>query len=190
MHLRGCEQGRCQPATQHSKREPLCCTSTFKPYSQAYLASTSSWAVVPQHARPAAEGGLDARPSSLDGAVDYVQGSSRGETPRTIPRHHHRLKALLGNPAHADKIVYRPSHVFTEESRKGRVYTEMWTGNWWHAVQVRQHEHGLRVLVHLYLTPQHRVSSPRARRLRPSLFPPTKPSSHNFLATDRRTRST
>ena len=100
------------------------------------------------------------------------------------------IKALLGNPAHADKIVYRPSHVFTEESRKGRVYTEMWTGNWWHAVQVRQHEHGLRVLVHLYLTPQHRVSSPRAPRLRPSLFPPTKPSSHNFRATDRRTRST
>ena len=31
------------------------------------------------------------------------------------------MKALLGNPAHADKIVYRPSHVFTDGSRKGRV---------------------------------------------------------------------
>ena len=46
------------------------------------------------------------------------------------------IKALLGNPAHADQIVYRPQRIFTDESRKSRVYTEMWTGLWWHAVQV------------------------------------------------------
>lgn len=46
------------------------------------------------------------------------------------------LKALLGNPAHADKIVWRPSRVFTHRGSKNRIYTEMWTGSWWHAVQV------------------------------------------------------
>ncbi|EPS95130.1 hypothetical protein FOMPIDRAFT_1133006, partial [Fomitopsis schrenkii] len=45
------------------------------------------------------------------------------------------IKALLGNPAHAGKIAYRPSRVFTNHSKDSRVYTEMWTGKWWHAVQ-------------------------------------------------------
>ncbi|KAH9911752.1 uncharacterized protein B0H18DRAFT_891825 [Fomitopsis serialis] len=47
------------------------------------------------------------------------------------------IKALLGNPAHASQIVYRPSWIFSDKSRKNRIYTEMWSGKWWHAVQVR-----------------------------------------------------
>lgn len=46
------------------------------------------------------------------------------------------IKALLGNPAHAGQIVYRPQRIFTDKSRESRIYTEMWTGLWWHAVQV------------------------------------------------------
>ncbi|KAH9924485.1 uncharacterized protein B0H18DRAFT_877763 [Fomitopsis serialis] len=46
------------------------------------------------------------------------------------------IKALLGNPAHADHIVYRPSWMFSDETKKNRIYSEMWTGKWWHAVQV------------------------------------------------------
>ncbi|EPS98695.1 hypothetical protein FOMPIDRAFT_1087228, partial [Fomitopsis schrenkii] len=45
------------------------------------------------------------------------------------------IKALLSNPAHTDKIVYRPSCVFTDRLKKNRIFTEMWTGQWWHAVQ-------------------------------------------------------
>ena len=46
------------------------------------------------------------------------------------------IKALLGNPSYAKHIVYRPKRVFTDHSRTSRIYTEMWTGQWWNAVQV------------------------------------------------------
>ncbi|KAH9916704.1 uncharacterized protein B0H18DRAFT_884628 [Fomitopsis serialis] len=47
------------------------------------------------------------------------------------------IKALLGNPAHAKDIVYRPRRVFADRSRTKRIYSEMWTGLWWNAVQVQ-----------------------------------------------------
>ncbi|KAI0055241.1 hypothetical protein BV25DRAFT_1774451, partial [Artomyces pyxidatus] len=47
------------------------------------------------------------------------------------------IQALLGNPAHKDQIVYRPSKVFTSRDKKDRVYHEMWSGKWWWAMQVR-----------------------------------------------------
>ena len=47
------------------------------------------------------------------------------------------IRALLGNPVHAKHIVYRPRRVFADTSRTRRIYTEMWTGLWWNAVQVR-----------------------------------------------------
>lgn len=46
------------------------------------------------------------------------------------------IKSLLGNPAHADRIVYRPSQIFSDATRTKRIYTEMWTGKWWNEVQV------------------------------------------------------
>ncbi|KAH9911408.1 uncharacterized protein B0H18DRAFT_892900 [Fomitopsis serialis] len=46
------------------------------------------------------------------------------------------IRTLLGNPAHADQIVYRPRRIFSDSSRTSRIYHEMWTGRWWHAVQV------------------------------------------------------
>ena len=46
------------------------------------------------------------------------------------------IRALLGNPEHADKIVYRPRKIFRDASRTKRIYSEMWTGQWWHAAQV------------------------------------------------------
>ena len=49
------------------------------------------------------------------------------------------IKALLGDPALADKLVYRPSRIFTNKSKKSRIYSEMWTGMWWTAVQVRRY---------------------------------------------------
>lgn len=46
------------------------------------------------------------------------------------------IRALLGNPEHADKIIYRPRRLFRDASRKQRIFNEMWSGQWWHAVQV------------------------------------------------------
>lgn len=46
------------------------------------------------------------------------------------------VEALLGNPAHAKDIVYRPKRIFTNASKDKRIYHEMWTGEWWSAVQV------------------------------------------------------
>ena len=46
------------------------------------------------------------------------------------------VKALLGDPSLADKLVYRPKRVFTDRSKTSRIYSEMWTGLWWSAVQV------------------------------------------------------
>ncbi|KAI0728075.1 hypothetical protein C8Q72DRAFT_751927, partial [Fomitopsis betulina] len=40
------------------------------------------------------------------------------------------IRALLGNPAHTDRIVYRPSKLFSSSARDNRIYTEMWTGKW------------------------------------------------------------
>ena len=46
------------------------------------------------------------------------------------------ISALLGNPAHAKDIVYRPKKVFTDSMKTTRIYNEMWTGEWWNTVQV------------------------------------------------------
>ncbi|KAH9913048.1 uncharacterized protein B0H18DRAFT_888958 [Fomitopsis serialis] len=46
------------------------------------------------------------------------------------------IRTLLGNPEHADRIVYRPRRIFSDASRTNRIYNEMWSGRWWHAVQV------------------------------------------------------
>lgn len=46
------------------------------------------------------------------------------------------VMALLGNPAYAKHLVYKPSKLFKDASRKKRIYNEMWTGRWWWTVQV------------------------------------------------------
>ena len=38
--------------------------------------------------------------------------------------------------AFANDIVYRPKKIFTDSSKTTRIYNEMWTGDWWHSVQV------------------------------------------------------
>ncbi|KAH9917784.1 uncharacterized protein B0H18DRAFT_863342, partial [Fomitopsis serialis] len=37
------------------------------------------------------------------------------------------IRTLLGNPAHAGQIVYRPRRIFSDGSRTSRIYHEMWT---------------------------------------------------------------
>ncbi|TFK53469.1 hypothetical protein OE88DRAFT_1643214 [Heliocybe sulcata] len=45
------------------------------------------------------------------------------------------IKSLISNPSHAKSMVYSPKKVYTNSTRSKRIYTEMWTGKWWHAVQ-------------------------------------------------------
>ena len=46
------------------------------------------------------------------------------------------IRTLLGNPAYAKDIVYRPRRIFTNPRKEKRIYHEMWTGNWWYGIQV------------------------------------------------------
>lgn len=46
------------------------------------------------------------------------------------------IRSLLGNPAHADRIVYKPRKVFSDANRDNRIFSEMWTGKRWHKLQV------------------------------------------------------
>ncbi|TFK45605.1 hypothetical protein OE88DRAFT_1740110 [Heliocybe sulcata] len=45
------------------------------------------------------------------------------------------IRSLISNPAHSESMVFSPKKVYTNMSKTKRVYTEMWTGKWWHAVQ-------------------------------------------------------
>ncbi|EGO02485.1 hypothetical protein SERLA73DRAFT_150220 [Serpula lacrymans var. lacrymans S7.3] len=45
--------------------------------------------------------------------------------------------SLLDNPAHAKHIVYKPKKIFSNAQKENRIYNEMWTGKWWHAIQAR-----------------------------------------------------
>ncbi|EGO05017.1 hypothetical protein SERLA73DRAFT_44354, partial [Serpula lacrymans var. lacrymans S7.3] len=44
--------------------------------------------------------------------------------------------SLLGNPAHAKHIVYKPKKIFSNAQKENRIYNKMWTGKRWHAIQV------------------------------------------------------
>lgn len=46
------------------------------------------------------------------------------------------IRALLGDPALQKHLVYRPRKVFSNRDRKDKIYSEMWTGDWWWAIQV------------------------------------------------------
>ena len=55
---------------------------------------------------------------------------------------HHRdvlegIKSLWGDPNLSKHLVYAPKRIFSHKGSRNRIYNEMWTGRWWHAVQVR-----------------------------------------------------
>ena len=59
------------------------------------------------------------------------------------------IRTLLGNPAHAQDIVYKPKKVFSDETKEKRIYSEMWTGKWWHSIQVSLSSRRLLMLLFL-----------------------------------------
>ena len=46
------------------------------------------------------------------------------------------IRCLWGDPSLSKHMVYAPRKVFSDSKRENRVYSEMWTGSWWHAIQV------------------------------------------------------
>ena len=46
------------------------------------------------------------------------------------------VKALWGDPNHANDLVYSPVKVYTDEEHQDHLYNEMWTAKWWWKVQV------------------------------------------------------
>jgi len=46
------------------------------------------------------------------------------------------IRSLWGDPSLSSILVYRPQKIFKTASKKERIYTELWTGKWWNAVQV------------------------------------------------------
>jgi hypothetical protein len=49
------------------------------------------------------------------------------------------VKSLFADPAHAEDLVYKPKKLFANQQQKdnnNRIFSEMWTGKWWHSVQV------------------------------------------------------
>ena len=46
------------------------------------------------------------------------------------------IQELLENPDFKDQMHYSPSKMYTDNSKSERIYSEMWSGNWWHETLV------------------------------------------------------
>ena len=47
------------------------------------------------------------------------------------------IQSIYGDPEFAQDLVVIPERHYTDEGQTERIYTEMHTGDWWWAVQVR-----------------------------------------------------
>ncbi len=47
------------------------------------------------------------------------------------------IQSIWEDPSNADHLVYAPKKVFSDASKTNRIFNEMWTGKWWHGIQVR-----------------------------------------------------
>jgi hypothetical protein len=46
------------------------------------------------------------------------------------------IRELLRNPAFRDCTEFSPCRMYTDATRRSRMYSEMWTGDWWWDTQV------------------------------------------------------
>lgn len=46
------------------------------------------------------------------------------------------IHSLWADPGLAQDFVFAPQKVFSDKSKSKRIYNEMWTGKWWHVLQV------------------------------------------------------
>ena len=49
----------------------------------------------------------------------------------------HCIRAIYGDPEFAQDLVFAPERHYVDHERTQRVYDEMYTGDWWWSVQVR-----------------------------------------------------
>ena len=47
------------------------------------------------------------------------------------------IKSLWRDVQLSPEMVYAGCKIFSDETQKNRIFSEMWTGKWWHALQVR-----------------------------------------------------
>ncbi|KAF8229332.1 hypothetical protein L208DRAFT_1061668, partial [Tricholoma matsutake] len=45
------------------------------------------------------------------------------------------IASLWGIPEHAKYLVYAPRKIFTNSNKTNHIFSEMWTGKWWNAIQ-------------------------------------------------------
>ncbi|KIY64660.1 hypothetical protein CYLTODRAFT_327225, partial [Cylindrobasidium torrendii FP15055 ss-10] len=65
--------------------------------------------------------------------VKHLTFPDREDEPFTL-RHRDILeavRALWGDTRLADRIVYKPSRIFTDRDKTNRIVNEMWTAEWW-----------------------------------------------------------
>lgn len=80
---------------------------------------------------------VDEIPSRATWKTRYLSFSDRPDEKYRI---HFRdpleaIKSLWADPTHAADLVYAPKQVFSDSTRKSRIYSEMWTGKWWNGIQ-------------------------------------------------------
>jgi hypothetical protein len=46
------------------------------------------------------------------------------------------IKSLFENPDNTKHLVYTPKKIYSDETKENRIFNEMWTGQWWHVLQV------------------------------------------------------
>lgn len=54
------------------------------------------------------------------------------------------IKALYGDPEHAQYLCFAPERHYADSSNTTRLYHDLHTGEWWWSVQVRRYLHILR----------------------------------------------
>ena len=47
------------------------------------------------------------------------------------------IKSLWRDVQLSSEMVYAGCKIFSDEAQKNRIFSEMWTGKWWHVLQVR-----------------------------------------------------
>jgi len=47
------------------------------------------------------------------------------------------IRAIYGDPEFAQDLVFSPERHYVDDERTRRVYSEMYTGDWWWSTQVR-----------------------------------------------------
>jgi hypothetical protein len=46
------------------------------------------------------------------------------------------IKSLWKDVGLSPEMVYAGSKVFSDETQRNQIFSEMWTGKWWHVLQV------------------------------------------------------